>query len=149
MRYLVVLLGLLALTIAQPSSGAATNAQWNGTAGDYHVHLITVANGFEVHVHDLATHSLVDLQRGTVTATLLKDGKRTKVPLAHKQKSIMTSALPLTGKWTMLIAINLQGKKPAQARFSSVTADAKPAAAAAAPPPPAKPKTDQHDHSKH
>jgi hypothetical protein len=136
MRHLLVLLVFLLLAATQPSVGANTNAQWNGVAGDYHVHLISVANGFEVHVHDLETHSLVDLQRGTVSATLLKDGKRTKVPLVHKQKSIVTSAAPLTGKWTMLIAISLQGKKPTQIRFSSAAADSKP-------------KTEEHDHSKH
>jgi hypothetical protein len=146
MKHLIVLLGVFALAAAQPSMAATTNAQWNGVAGDYHVHLIAVPTGFEVHVHDLATHGLVDLQRGTVTATLLKDGKRAKVALTHKQKSIVASAAPLTGNWTMLIAISLQGKKPAQIRFSSVAADAKPAAAA---PSPAKPKTDAHDHSNH
>jgi hypothetical protein len=129
---ITILLALLAVLLG--------SAKWDAVAGAYHVHLVPLdQKGFEVHVHDIAQHLPVDLTRGKVTATLLRDGKTAPVALAHhKQKGIMTSATPLAGKWTMLVRIDLQGQKPAQARFTSgETFNTK-----------AKPKS-QHDHAGH
>lgn len=97
------------------------SSKWDVVAGGYHVHYVPLEQkGFEIHVHDKAQHLPVDLTKGKVSATLLRDGKTAPVALVHhKQKGIMTSATPLTGKWILLVSINLQGQKPAQARFTS------------------------------
>jgi hypothetical protein len=106
------------------SSAVMAAANWHAVAGDYHVHIVPTQAGFEVHVHDKAKHLPVDLTRGKLTATLLRGGRTMQLPLSHhEQKGIMTSATPLTGKWTLLVRINLQGQKPAQARFASVDAN--------------------------
>ena len=104
------------------STVTASAAQWDATSAAFHVHVIAVGSGFELHVHDKAKHLPVDLTRGKVTATMLKDGKRIALPLVHKQTGIMTSAAPLAGKWTILVAFQLNGTKPQQIRFSSTSA---------------------------
>jgi hypothetical protein len=103
------------------STVTASAAQWDATSAAFHVHVIAVGNGFELHVHDKAKHLPVDLTRGKVTATMLKDGKRVALPLVHKQTGIMTSASPLAGKWAMLVAFQLTGTKPQQVRFASTS----------------------------
>lgn len=104
------------------STVTASAAQWDATSAAFHVHVIAVGNGFELHVHDKAKHLPVDLTRGKVTATMLKDGKRVALPLVHKQTGIMTSSSPLAGKWAMLVAFQLTGTKPQQVRFASAPA---------------------------
>ena len=103
------------------SAVTASAAQWDGSSAAFHGHVIAVEKGFELHVHDKAKHLPVDLTRGRVTATMLKDGKRIALPLVHKQTGIMTSASPLAGKWTMLVAFQLTGTKPQQVRFASTS----------------------------
>lgn len=88
-------------------------------AGAFHVHLVPVGKGFEVHVHDAATHRSVDLSRATTKATLLADGKTSVLPLAVKGAGILTSTQSLPKQWTLLVALNVPGQKPAQARFTS------------------------------
>jgi hypothetical protein len=88
-------------------------------AGAFHVHLVPVGSGFEVHVHDAATHKSVDLARATTKATLLADGKTSVLPLAVKGTGILSSKQALPQRWTLLVALNVPGQKPAQARFSS------------------------------
>lgn len=88
-------------------------------AGAFHVHLVPVGQGFEVHVHDAATHRSVDLSRAKAKATLLADGKTSVLPLAAKGPGILTSAQSLPKQWTLLVALNVPGHKPAQARFTS------------------------------
>jgi hypothetical protein len=116
-------IAIRSVLLALASCALMGSAQWDAVAGAYHVHLVPVDKGFEVHVHDKAKHLPVDLTRGKVIATLLRDGKKSQLPLAHhEQKGIMTSAAGLTGHWTLLVAITLQGQKPAQARFTSTGA---------------------------
>jgi hypothetical protein len=115
-------LGTLALMLLTGAAMAAAN--WHAVAGAYHVHIVPTKAGFEVHVHDKARHLPVDLTRGKLTATLLRGGQTMQLPLSHhKQKGIMTSTTELTGRWTLLVGIKLQGQKPAQARFTSVDAN--------------------------
>jgi hypothetical protein len=104
------------------STVTASAAQWDGSSTAFHGHVIAVDKGFELHVHDKAKHLPVDLTRGKVTATMLKEGKRIALPLVHKQTGIMTSASPLAGKWTILVAFQLAGTKPQQIRFASTPA---------------------------
>ena len=108
-----------ALSLASIASSWA--AQWDGSSAAYHAHVIAVDKGFELHVHDKAKHLPVDLTKGKVTATMLKDGKRIALPLVHKQTGIMTSATPLAGDWTILVAFGLAGTKPQQIRFASMS----------------------------
>ncbi len=115
----VMIAGALLMAASLPSEAA----QWDGSSVAYHAHLIAVEPGFELHVHDKAKHLPVDLTKGKVTATMLKDGKRVALPLAHKQTGIMTGKTPLAGQWTILVAFSLTGQKPQQIRFSSTPAD--------------------------
>jgi hypothetical protein len=92
-------------------------------AGAFHVHLVPVGKGFEIHVHDAATHTSVDLSRATSKATLLADGKTSVLPLAVKGAGILTSAQALPKQWTLLVSLNVPGQKPAQARFTSTKID--------------------------
>lgn len=87
--------------------------------GAFHVHLVTVDEGFEVHVHDAATHRPVDLSRARTRATLLADGKTAVLPLSVKGIGILGSRQVLPRQWTLLVALEVAGSKPAQARFTS------------------------------
>lgn len=93
-------------------------------AGAFHVHLVPLGNGFEVHVHDAVSHKSVDLSRAESKATLLADGKTSVLPLAVKATGILTSAQTLPQQWTLLVTLHVPGQKPAQARFTSTRADA-------------------------
>jgi hypothetical protein len=116
--------GLMIAAVASfMSVVTASAAQWDGSSAAFHAHVIAVDKGFELHVHDKAKHLPVELTRGKVTATMLKDGKRIALPLVHKQTGIMTSAAPLAGKWTILVAFQLATTKPQQIRFSSTPTD--------------------------
>jgi hypothetical protein len=97
-------------------------ASYDATAGAFHLHVIPVGNVFEVHVHSVAKHESVDLSKARTKATLLADGKTTVIPLTIKGKGILTSAQPLPKQWTLLIALNVPGQPPAQARFTSTKA---------------------------
>jgi hypothetical protein len=115
----VMITGALLLAGGLPAEAA----QWDGSSAAYHAHLVAVEPGFELHVHDKAKHLPVDLTKGKVTATMLKDGKRIALPLAHKQTGIMTGKAGLAGQWTILVAFSLAGQKPQQIRFSSTSTD--------------------------
>ena len=112
---------MIAAALWLSSIASAGAAQWDGSSAAYHAHVIAVDKGFELHVHDKAKHLPVDLTKGKVTATMLKDGKRVALPLVHKQTGIMTSATPLAGDWTILVAFGLTGTKPQQIRFASTS----------------------------
>lgn len=95
---------------------------YDATAGAFHVHVIPLEGGFEVHVHSVAKHESVDLSKARAKATLLADGKTTAVPLTVKGKGILASAQPLPKQWTLLVVLNVPGQAPAQARFTSTRA---------------------------
>jgi hypothetical protein len=116
-------ISMMTAVLSLASIASSWAAQWDGSSAAFHAHVIAVDKGFELHVHDKARHLPVDLTKGKVTATMLKDGKRIALPLVHKQTGIMTSAASLAGKWTILVAFNLTGAKPQQVRFSNTTAD--------------------------
>jgi hypothetical protein len=105
--------------LAALAATAAAALQWDLSAGDYHTHLLSSDAGFELHLHDKATHAVVDTTRGKVVATLLAGGKREEVPLRPKQAGILAGARPLKGDWTLLFRVEMPGRKPAQLRYSS------------------------------
>lgn len=94
-------------------------ATLNVTSGAFHVHLVPLDKGFEVHVHDVAKHLPVDLTSARTRATLLAGGKTAVVPLTVKGKGILGGAAPLPPHWTLLVTLTVRGQKPATARFSS------------------------------
>lgn len=121
--------------------------QWDASAGEYHTHLVSTDGGFQLHVHDKATHRVVDTRPGKVVATLLTAGKPQGVPLSFVQPGVLRGARPLTGDWTLLVRFDLPGRKPTQVRYSSKmkpgSQDAAAGAARAASDP------DAHDHDAH
>ena len=100
-------------------AAAADAAQWDLTAGDYHTHLIAFDDRFELHLHDKATHGIVETAKGRYKATLLADGRSVDVPLQSKQAGIVTGARALKGEWTLLFRVEIPGRKPVQLRYSS------------------------------
>ncbi len=100
-----------------PALAAAT--QWDLSAGDYHTHLLSSDKGFQLFLHDRATHASVDTARGKVAATLLVGGKRETVALTQKAPGLLEGARPLTGDWTLLVRVDVPGRKSAQLRYSS------------------------------
>jgi hypothetical protein len=98
------------------------SASYDATVGAFHLHVIPVGKVFEVHVHSVEKHESVDLSKARTKATLLADGKTTVIPLTVKGKGILTSAQPLPKQWTLLVALNVPGRPPAQARFTSTKA---------------------------
>lgn len=120
---------LLCCTLAL-HAGAATKdahdhahaASYDATAGAFHLHVIPLKTTFEVHVHSVEKHESVDLSKAKTKATLLANGKTTVIPLTVKGKGILTSAQPLPKQWTLLVALNVPGRAPAQARFTSTKA---------------------------
>ncbi len=101
------------------ASGVARAAQWDMTSGAFHTHLMTVDGGFQLYIHDKATHGNVDTSKGKVTATLLAGGKSIAVPLTTRQAGVIAGSQPLTGDWVMLFRVAMPGVKPAQIRYSS------------------------------
>ena len=97
--------------------------------------------GFELYLHDRATHGVVDTSGGKMSATLLSGGKREVVPLQQKQPGLVIGQRPLTGDWTLLVKLDVPGRKPAQLRYSSKM---KPGSQDAAPA--AKGEHAQHQH---
>ncbi len=136
--------GLACLALAA-SATTALAVQWDASAGEYHTHLVSTEGGFQLHVHDKATHRVVDTRPGKVVATLLTAGKPQVVPLSFVQPGVLRGARPLAGDWALLVRFELPGRKPAQVRYSSkMKAGSQDAAAAAA-----KPGTHEHDDHDH
>lgn len=105
--------------VASAAAALSGAAQWDQTAGDYHTHLIAFDDRFELHLHDKATHGLIETAKGRYKATLLSGGRTIDVPLQSTQASIVTGARALTGDWTLLLRVEIPGRKPVQLRFSS------------------------------
>lgn len=101
------------------AAAAAGAMQWDLSAGSYHSHLIALEKGFELHLHDQATHGIVDTSRAKVTATLLAGGMRREIPVRQKQAGILVGDRALKGDWTLLFRVDVPGRKPAQLRYSS------------------------------
>lgn len=127
--------------VAALAATASLAVQWDMSAGDYHTHLRATDAGFELYLHDRATHGVVDTTGGKMSATLLAGGKREVVPLQQKQPGIVIGQRPLTGDWTLLVKLDVPGRKPAQLRYSSKM---KPGSQDAAPA--AKGEHAQHQH---
>ncbi len=108
---------LLAVLGFATSLAGAT--QWDMSAGDYHTHLLSTETGFQLHVHDKATHQVVDTRKGKVVATLLAGGRTQVLPLSFLQAGVLTGDRVLTGDWTLLVRFDVPGLKPAQVRYSS------------------------------
>lgn len=98
---------------------AAAASQWDLTAGDYHSHLIKSDKSFELHLHDKATHGIVDTSKSKVTATLLVGGVREEIPMRQKQAGILVGDRALEGDWTLLFRVEVPGRKLAQLRYSA------------------------------
>lgn len=105
--------------VASAAAALSVAAQWDQTAGDYHTHLIAFDDRFELHLHDKATHGIVETAKGRYKATLLSGGRTVDVPLQSKQAGIVTGARALTGDWTLLLRVEIPGRKPVQLRYSS------------------------------
>jgi hypothetical protein len=139
-------LGLAGLAVLAGIIGRADALQWDVSAGDFHTHLVSTEAGFQLHVHDKATHRVVDTRQGKVTATMLVAGKPQPVSLTFVQAGVLAGARPLVGDWTLLVRFDVPGMKPAQVRYSSKmkagSQDAAPAARKTAP-------QAGHDHAGH
>jgi hypothetical protein len=109
----------LSTALLAAGSSVSTTSQWDVASGDFHTHLISTDTGFELHVHDKATHSIVDTRKGKVVATMLVGGRSETVPLTFKQAGILSGSRVLEGDWTMLFRFDVPGMKPAQVRYSS------------------------------
>ena len=107
---------LAALVLA---SGPASAQQWDMAAGAYHTHLIFHADRFELHLHDKATHGIVDTSKGRYSATLLSGGKTTAVPITASKSGILTGRPVPTGDWVLLFRVEAPGRAPTQVRYSS------------------------------
>ena len=105
--------------VAALAATASLAVQWDMSAGDYHTHLLSSDKGFQLFLHDRATHASVDTARGKVAATLLVGGKRETVALTQKAPGLLEGARPLTGDWTLLVRVDVPGRKSAQLRYSS------------------------------
>lgn len=101
------------------SAAVADASQWDLTAGDYHTHLIAFDDRFELHLHDKATHGIVETAKGRYKATLLAGGRSVDVPMTSNQAGIVTGARALVGDWTLLLRVEIPGRKPVQLRYSS------------------------------
>ena len=110
---------LAAVCAAALVCNVAVAKQWDSHAGAYHVHLMSMDTGFDVHIHSAKDHSAVDTTTGKVTVQMLDAGKLRAVPLSVRQKGILAGTQQLSGDGTLLLSINLPGNKPAQLRFSS------------------------------
>jgi hypothetical protein len=89
------------------------------TAGSYHTHLIFHDDRFELHLHDKATHGIVDTSKGRYTATLLSGGKTTAVPITASKSGILTGRPVPTGDWVLLFRVEAPSRAPVQVRYSS------------------------------
>lgn len=107
---------LLALVL---SSATVSAEQWDMTVGSYHTHLIFHADRFELHLHDKATHGIVDTSSGRYTATLTTGGKTTAVPVSASKSGILTGRPVPKGDWVLLFRVEAPGRAPVQVRYSS------------------------------
>ena len=101
------------------SASPALAQQWDMTAGSYHTHLIFHDDRFELHLHDKATHGIVDTSKGRYTATLLSGGKTTAVPLSASKSGILTGRPVPKGDWVLLVRVEAPSRAPVQVRYSS------------------------------
>ena len=101
------------------SASPALAQQWDMTAGSYHTHLIFHDDRFELHLHDKATHGIVDTTKGRNTATLLSGGKTTAVPISASKSGILTGRPVPKGDWVLLFRIEAPSRAPVQVRYSS------------------------------
>ena len=62
------------LSVCAAASAAAGAAQWDASAGAFHTHLVSTDAGFQLHLHDKATHQVIDTRKGKVVATMLVGG---------------------------------------------------------------------------
>lgn len=112
-------LATAALAMLLLSSAPASAKQWDMTAGSYHTHLIFHGDRFELHLHDKATHGIVDTSSGRYTATLLAGGRTTTVPLTASKSGILTGRPVPSGDWVLLFRVEAPGRAPVQVRYSS------------------------------
>lgn len=108
-----------ALAMLALSSAPASAKQWDMVAGSYHTHLIFHDDRFELHLHDKATHGIVDTSSGRYTATLLAGGKTTTLPLTASKSGILTGRPVPSGDWVLLFRVEAPGRTPVQVRYSS------------------------------
>jgi hypothetical protein len=101
------------------SASPALAQQWDMTVGSYHTHLIFHDDRFELHLHDKATHGIVDTSKGRYTATILSGGKTTAVPITASKSGILTGRPVPTGDWVLLFRVEASGRAPVQVRYSS------------------------------
>ena len=110
---------VFAAVILALSASPALTQQWDMTAGSYHTHLIFHDDRFELHLHDKATHGIVDTSKGRYTATLLSGGKTTAVPISASKSGILTGRPVPKGDWVLLFRIEAPSRAPVQVRYSS------------------------------
>jgi len=135
-----------ALAMLMLSSAPASAKQWDMVAGSYHTHLIFHGDRFELHLHDKATHGIVDTSSGRYTATLLAGGKTTTLPLTASKSGILTGRPVPSGDWVLLFRVEAPGRTPVQVRYSSKM---EPGTQAAETKPAAKEKAKGHDGHAH
>ena len=110
---------VFAAVILALSASPVLAQQWDMTAGSYHTHLIFHDDRFELHLHDKATHGIVDTSKGRYTATLLSGGKTTAVPISASKSGILTGRPVPKGDWVLLFRIEAPSRAPVQVRYSS------------------------------
>ena len=110
---------VFAAVILALSASPALAQQWDMTAGGYHTHLIFHDDRFELHLHDKATHGIVDTSKGRYTATLLSGGKTTAVPISASKSGILTGRPVPKGEWVLLFRVEAPSRAPVQVRYSS------------------------------
>lgn len=110
---------VFAAVILALSASPALAQQWDMTAGSYHTHLIFHDDRFELHLHDKATHGIVDTSKGRYTATLLSGGKTTAVPISASKSGILTGRPVPKGEWVLLFRVEAPSRAPVQVRYSS------------------------------
>ena len=105
---------LAALAVASAaypaSSPASSPGQWYLASRSYHTHLIVYGDRFELHVHDKATHAIVDTTRGSYEATLRSGGRSVQVPLRSKQAGILVGVPAPSGDWQLTFRIGAVGR---------------------------------------
>lgn len=101
------------------SASPALAKQWDMTVGSYHTHLIFHDDRFELHLHDKATHGIVDTSKGRYTATILSGGKTATVPITASKSGILTGRPVPTGDWVLLFRVEAPSRAPVQVRYSS------------------------------
>lgn len=122
MRNSMLKSALAALLVLSLSAVPSHAKQWDMTVGSYHTHLIFHADRFELHLHDKATHGIVDTSKGRYTATLLAGGKTTAVPVTASKNGIITGRPVPKGEWVLLFRVEAPGRAPVQVRYSSAMA---------------------------